>query len=376
MRVLHVIPSVSERAGGPSAAIVPMCRALQAQGVEVLLVTTDAGIGGTKAARTADYGGIPTIFFESQLGESFKYSRPLAAWLNANAGNFNAGHIHAVFNHACVAAARAFRKAGVPYVIRPLGTLDPWSMKQKSLRKRVFWSVVGEAMLAGAAGVHYTSEVEKEATESLLGVNHGRVIPLGVEAAPQSGFVRSHDPYVLVLSRLHPKKGLDVLIDAFLEIAPRFARWRLVIAGDGPAEQSLKQQAASAGDKIVFSGWLDGDDKEAILNGASLLVLPSYQENFGLCVMEALARSVPVVVSPHVNLAREIAAANAGWIAPVEKVALAATLAEALSNEDELSKRGRAGKLLSQRYSWERVAASLVELYTEITNGRACVQRV
>jgi glycosyltransferase involved in cell wall biosynthesis len=150
----------------------------------------------------------------------------------------------------------------------------------------------------------------------------------------------------------------------------------LIIAGDGPAEHSLKKQAAPAGDRIVFSGWLDGEDKEVMLSGASLLVLPSYQENFGLCVMEALARSVPVVVSPHVNLAGEIAGANAGWIAPVENHALAATLAEALSNEDELSKRGRAGKLLSERYSWERVAASLVELYTEITNGRACVQRI
>jgi glycosyltransferase involved in cell wall biosynthesis len=110
-----------------------------------------------------------------------------------------------------------------------------------------------------------------------------------------------------------------------------------------------------------------------MLLNASLLALPSYQENFGLCVMEALARSVPVLLSPHVNLANEIEAANAGWIAPVERQALTETLASALSNSGELAKRGRAGKLLSQRYSWERVATDLTELYTRIVNGNAGV---
>ena len=371
MRVLHVIPSVSERSGGPGLAIVPMCHALQAQGIEILLITTDA------VSRTVDHGGVPAIFFEAQLGESFKYSRPLATWLNANVQNFDAAHIHAVFNHACLAAARACRKMRVPYVIRPLGTLDPWSMKQKPVRKRVFWSLAGKAMLNGAAAVHYTSPAEKAATEGALGVNHGRVIPLGIEQPPATNGA-ARDRYVLVLSRLHPKKGLDVLIDAFAELTrqSQFQDWRLIIAGEGPAEDVLKQRAAAVAGRIEFPGWLDGERKEAMLRGASLLALPSYQENFGLCVMEALARSVPVLVSPHVNLAVEIAAANAGWIAQVEKDALAAALVSALSDDDELSRRGRAGKVLSQKYSWERVASSLVELYKEITNGRAYVQRV
>ena len=133
----------------------------------------------------------------------------------------------------------------------------------------------------------------------------------------------------------------------------------------------LKRRAAAAADKISFAGWLDGERKELMLRGASLLALPSYQENFGLCVMEALARSVPVLISPHVNLANEIDSANAGWIAPVETEALATTLAAALRDGDELAKRGRAGKQLSLRYSWERVADSLAKLYTEITNGGA-----
>ena len=99
---------------------------------------------------------------------------------------------------------------------------------------------------------------------------------------------------------------------------------------------------------------------------ASLLALPSHQENFGLCVMEALAHSVPVLVSPNVNLAAEIVAANAGWVAAIDEDALAAKLVEALSDDDELLKRGRAGKQLSQKYSWENAATELIKLYTSV----------
>jgi glycosyltransferase involved in cell wall biosynthesis len=350
-----------------------MCRELQKRGIEVVLAATDEGVREIESARVIDYEGVPAIFFPTQLGASFKYSRRFSVWLNANAAEFDVGHIHAVFNHSSVAAGRAFRKARVPYVIRPLGTLDPWSMKQKALRKRVFWSVAGKTMVTGAAHVHYTSQTEKTATETLLGVNHGRVIPLGIDAAEATngtGHASSSSPYVLVMSRLHPKKGLDVLIHAFIALKQRTAldRWRLIIAGDGAADyvSQLKKQAAAAPDRIIFTGWLDGERKEEMLRNASLLALPSYQENFGLCVMEALARSVPVLISPHVNLANEIEAANAGWIAPVETHALSETLAAALGDTEELAKRGRAGQSLSSRYSWERVATDLVELYTEI----------
>ena len=378
MRILHVIPSVSDRSGGPATAIVPMCRALMHQGIEVLLLSTTDGLPETRDV--AEYKGVPAIFFPPQLGASFKYSRPLATWLSSNVRNFDLAHIHAVFNHSSVSAAQACRKAGVPYIIRPLGTLDPWSMTQKPLRKRLFWQLSGKAMLRGAAAVHYTSEVEKLSTERHLGLNHGKVISLGIDAHnSNSNGPRFSEPYVLVLSRLHPKKALDVLIEAFQAVikAEKFARWRLVIAGDGPPDyvSKLKAQVAATSheDRITFTGWLDDDKKHAVLGGASLLALPSHQENFGLCVMEALSHSVPVLVSPNVNLATEIVSANAGWISAIDKDALATRLVEALSDEDELMKRGRAGKQLSQKYSWENAATGLISLYTEILNGSANV---
>jgi len=349
-----------------------MCRALMQQGIEVLLLSTTDGL---TTKHDAEYKGVPAILFPPQLGASFKYSRPLASWLSSNIKNFDVAHIHAVFNHSSIVASLACRKAGVPYIIRPLGTLDPWSMTQKSLRKRLFWQISGKAMLRDAAAVHYTSEVEKCSTERHLGLNHGKVVALGIETHANGALVRVFpEPYVLVLSRLHPKKGLDVLIDAFLSLVEngKFQNWRLIIAGDGPPDYvaKLKAAAISQPDRIVFTGWLDDDKKHAMLSGASLLALPSYQENFGLCVMEALAHSVPVLVSPNVNLAAEIVSANAGWIAAVDKNALAEKMAEALADDDELAKRGRAGKQLSQEYSWENAATGLASLYEEVLTQR------
>ena len=376
MRVLHVIPSVSERSGGPATAIIPMCRALMQQGIEVLLVSTDAGLSKTQVT---EYKDVPAKLFPTGFGESFKYSRSLASWLTANIRHFDLAHVHAVFNHSSVAAARACRRAGVPYVIRPLGTLDPWSMSQKSLRKRLFWQVVGKGILQGAAAVHYTSEAEKLSTERLTGLNHGRVVPLGVETT--STATRDKQSYVLVLSRLHPKKGIDVLIEAFLLLvqSQQFSDWRLVLAGDGPPDYvaNLKSKASQC-ERIVFTGWVDGEEKDALLGGASLLALPSHQENFGLCVMEALSQAVPVLVSPGVNLAPEIVTANAGWVAAIDKESLTAKLAEALSDEAERAKRGRAGQQLSLLYSWENATKSLVQLYQQVLqeNGDADVHRV
>ena len=419
MKVLHVIPSVSERSGGPAQAIAPMCRALQEQGIEVTLATTDAGLSGEEqrakgrgpalreelrakgegdrhsqsagssplalsplpvthhSSLMTDWNGVKTIFFPSQWGESFKYSRPFAKWLDEHAAEFDVVHIHAVFNHACIAAARACRKHGVSYIVRPLGTLDPWGMSQKSWRKRVFLYAGVNRMLSEAAAIHYTSKGEQTAVEESLKLNHGIVIPLGVDAAePTSGFLSNlpaldGHPYILVLSRLLPTKGLDALLDAFLELLGRdeFQPWRLVFAGDGPAAYvaKLKEKVTGqlASDFVIFPGWLDGESKAGALSNASLLALPSHHENFGLCVMEALACGVPVLISPHVNLAPEIEAAGAGWIAPVDR-SLQTALAEALSSEEERSRRGKAGLELANHFTWERIASQLISLYDSV----------
>jgi len=175
-------------------------------------------------------------------------------------------------------------------------------------------------------------------------------------------------PYILVLSRLHPKKNLASLIEAFNALSQRkdFASWRLVIAGDGEVDcvAALKWLARNSNGRVIFTGWLSNGVKAAALNGAQLLALPSFQENFGLCVAEALACGVPVLVSRRVNLAADVLAARAGWVTGLGPGELESALAAAMSDAAERERRGQAGrKFVAERFGFSQVTRELVALY-------------
>lgn len=393
MKVLHVIPSVAPRYGGPSQAVLEMTDALRAAGTDARIATTDADDAGrlpVELGREIDYRGVPTIFFARQFSEAYKYSRPLAQWLDSHAREFDVIHIHAVFSHACLAAGRAARERGVPYIVRPLGTLAPWSLGQKRWRKRLFWRLGVAKLLRGAAAIHYTAPDEKMLAENALGLQRGVVIPLGLNfedahantvkpglQVSAADFRASYptlgdNPYLLVLARLHPKKGQDLLFEALAPLwrEPDLAHWRLLLAGEGePAYQSrLQEQITAQGlqEKVIFTGWLSGAQKNAALQNASLLALTSHQENFGLCVLESLACGVPVLLSSGVNLAPEVARVGVGWVTPLTVADLRRTLAVSLratAQRQAMSPRARA---FAQNYRWPQIVQQLVKLYLSI----------
>jgi len=360
-----------------------MCRALKSRGLDVLIATTDVDGRARLPVQTGskvEYRGVPTIFFRG-MGERFNYSPSLGRWLDAGAAGFAVVHIHAVFSHPCIAAARACRKHNIPYIVRPLGSLDPWSMRQKALRKRLMWQMAAGRMLREAASIHYTTDEERRLAESSLGLDHGVVIPLGVDleaiqrATVEASFREHHPalgerPYVLALSRIHPKKNIELLIESFLELTkrPELSQWRLVIAGEGDSSYLARLRAlAQSRDAIIFAGWIEGAMKASAIQQASLLASPSRQENFGVAAVEALACAVPVVVSEHVNLASEISRANAGWVASLERANFSRVLAEAMMSGEERQRRGRAGKLfVEQNLSWEHAARELDRLYSAV----------
>lgn len=387
MKVLHVIPAVAARYGGPSQAVLQMCRALQSEGVEVLIAATDAD-GQSRLPVELEklilYEGVPAIFFSRQWSEAFKYSRPLSRWLIKNVERFDVTHIHAVFSHSSLAAARACQRGGVPYIVRPLGSLDPWSLTQRKLEKQILWHLGVKRMLASAAAIHYTTVAEQHLAESNLGINSGVVVPLGVDQQAfqvTSEKFRERFPflqgshYVLVLSRLHPKKGLELLLGVFSSVTQgeKFKKWSLVIAGDGELAyvESLKRFVLTKDSaNIIFTGWLDGVEKIEALRGAALLALPSYQENFAISVIEALASGVPALVSERVNLADEIREAGAGWVAPLSQEGLRAALEEAFRSDAERIRRGQQGQRLAlSQYTWPAISGELVRLYRRISNS-------
>jgi glycosyltransferase involved in cell wall biosynthesis len=376
LRILHVIPAVARRYGGPSVAVVGMCRALQARGFHVLLAATDAD-GSHRLdvvhERPTNYQEVPAIFFRRVWSEAFKWSPGLSRWAHGHVRDFDLVHVHGVFSHSALAAGSACEKAGVPYVVRPLGTLDPWSVRQKLLKKQVLFRFGVRALLGGAAAIHYTSDDERTLAERVVsGLPPGVVVPLGID---ETLFADATDGAVddvrrlVTVSRLHPKKNIDLVIDAFHALSEdeTVRRWELVVAGDGdPAYVASLQERARRGParrRISFRGWLASGEKTMLLKSSHLFVLPSEQENFGLSVAEAIACGVPVVVTPGVNLAPEIEARGAGWVTAKDAASLMATLREAMASDSERQRRGQAARALAQRFRWSAVADELGRFY-------------
>ena len=381
--VLHVIPALAPRYGGPSVAVVGMCRALTIAGASVLVATTDAD-GPDRLPVTVgqvqDWEETPTIFFRRRFGESYKWSAGLVHWLQSHVRDFDLVHVHAVFSHASLSAGKACREAGVPYVVRPLGTLDPWSLDRHALRKKVLFRLAARQFLSGASAMHYTSDEERRLAErGMPWLPPGVVVPLGVDERLFDASDRAvpAGPYVLALSRLDAKKGLELLIAAFHGLAhdTTCARWTLVIAGAGDSAyvDRLRQLThdGAAASRIVFRGWVDGADRAALFQGASLFALPSHQENFGVALAEAMASGVPVLVGPGVNLGRGLEAAGAGWVVLQECDAWHAALVHAMTHDLERTDGGRNARRFAEQFRWPTVAAQLLAMYDRVRHPAA-----
>jgi glycosyltransferase involved in cell wall biosynthesis len=372
LKVLHVVPAVAARYGGPSEAALKMVSALTDAGVEALLATTNADGPAQLAVPTGEpveYHGCRTIFFSRLPGESLKASPRLGGWLRRHANDFDLLHVHSVFSHPSVAAGNAARAAGIAYLVRPLGQLDTWSLSQHPLRKRMFLAAGGQKLVERAAAVHWTDALERQNAPRFASNRPGFVTPLGVDEALFDGDETvERPPAVLFLSRLHPKKNVESLIEAFLEAGSEFGAWRLVIAGEGDVDYvaTLRALVASRGGqaRIQFVGWLAGDGKLQALREAAVLALPSRQENFGIVVAEAMAAGTPVLVSDAVALAGEVARTGAGWVASATGEGLREKLVEAMSSEEERTRRGAAGRrLATEKFRWRGVATSLLREY-------------
>jgi glycosyltransferase involved in cell wall biosynthesis len=325
------------------------------------------------------YQGVRTIFF-SRVDERFKYTPNLAVWLGPNSRRFDVVHIHAVFSHASLAAARVCRRERVPYVLRPLGSLDPWGLGRNRVQKRVLRLVAVDRLLRDAAAVHFTTDEERRLAEQSFRNLRSVVIPLGVDdtlLTQAMAPLEDRPASVVTIGRLHPVKNLETVIQAFLTVTANVRRrhWRLVIAGDGdPAYR--KTLEALAGDevgagRITFAGWVSGQEKVDLLDRASVFVQASHQESFGLSIVEAMARGVPVIASRTVNLADEVVGAGAGWVMGTDHGTIAATLGEAIDAREERHRRAVAARAAAERFAWSAIAGTLERLYSNLQTGLA-----
>lgn len=375
MRVLHVIPSISAAHGGPSRAIRLIEQALREQGIAVDTATTDDPPGHARP-RGPEAG---TYSFRRDVG-AYKVSVSLARWLFAHAGDYDLVHIHALFSFSSTIAAWAARRAGVPYVIRPLGTLAPYGMtRRRPWLKRLSLLLVEGPILRRAAAVHFTSVMERDEAVALGLRLRQAVIPLAVLPLPAvgPGELDSRFPqlrgrsWVLFLSRLAPKKNVEALLRAVATCRMEFPEQRWLIAGDGdPAYvASLHALATDLGvaDVVVWAGHLEGAEKSAALSGADLYVLPSYSENFGIAAAEALIAGLPLVLGKGVALAGLVEQNGAGRsVEPVPEAIAAAMVAYLRDPAGRANAGVNAARLATREFSITSMGTRLGRLYETI----------
>lgn len=387
-RVLHVIPSVGHLRGGPSLMVRTIARGLTDAGVESDIATTDDNGAGRSEV---DYGvpvrseGITSWYFPRQL-QFYTVSLPLGQWLSKHSGDYDLVHIHALFSYSSAAAAIAASRSHTPYIVRPLGTLNRWGMRNRRPRlKELSFRFIESRILENAALIHFTSEQERQEASELGVCGSSAIIPNPIPIEENHSLVRGafrsrypelHDrTIVLFLSRFDRKKGLDLLIPAFARARRQCPRSTLVLAGDGdPALVSSLQSEIhrlGLGQNVLWTGFLTGDDKRAALADADLFVLPSYSENFGIAAVEAMNAGLPVIVSDQTGIHREITQAEAGLTVPCDAGALADAIVHLLSDPGKRDAMGRNGRdLARQHFSMKAVVRSTIDAYEQIVSHR------
>ncbi|MEG3850602.1 hormogonium polysaccharide biosynthesis glycosyltransferase HpsP [Microcoleus sp. herbarium19] len=392
MRILQIIPSISLVYGGPSQMVLGLSAALAAKNIEVTIITTDSNgdIGQLPLDVTLNQpikqNGYQIIYFRCSPFRRYKFSLSLLQWLNQNAGQFDLAHIHALFSPVTTLAATIARGHKLPYIMRPCGMLDPADLQKKKRLKQIYAALLERPNLAGAAAIHFTSKEEAKISERFgldstgkMPVPQDLVIPLGVRVDFYPDILpNSEIPIILFMSRIEPKKGLDLLIPALESILESGIEFHFILAGSNPQDADYETQIkvqiqnSSLAKYTTIAGFVSGDRKNELLTKADLFVLPSYYENFGIAVAEAMAAGVPVAISDRIHIAFDIQQAEAGWVTPLELGAIANSIKSALLSPEERRRRGLNGKeYANKHYNWEAIAQQTIDAYQHILSSTA-----
>jgi glycosyltransferase involved in cell wall biosynthesis len=387
LRILQVVSAYypAVRYGGPIRSVHGLSAALARRGHDVHVYTTNVdgeGVLDVPLDRPVELDGVRVHYYGVPAMRRLWWSPTLGRRLRETIRQFDVVHIHAVFLWPMLAAARTAARAGVPYVIAPRGMLIRDVIHRKNRWVKTAWiNLVERATLARAAAVHVTAHLEGAELQALrLPVHNVTWIPNGVEwpeshvpleAGPFAGLPSR---YVLFLSRISWKKGLDRLITAWQSVPDV----PLVIAGndDEGYQPGLERQVRSLGiaNRVHFVGPVSDAHKWALYERAEAFVLPSYSENFGNAVAEAMAMGCPVALTPEVGIAPLVESTGAGIVASGNPPDFAAAVRNLLSDPRLRRQMGARGVEAARAHlSWSAVAAQTEDLYRKVLRERPSV---
>lgn len=374
-RIIHIVPSMGESGGGPPRSVGQLCDHLvasmdvhlvTAEDPEDSLVALDERIQKhlVKGENRTILGRIQASGFAQTLQQLHQQQ------------NLSLCHQHGIWLRCSHETTRFASRNNIPLIIAPRGMLEPWAINNSKWKKKLAWVLYQKRDLEKVTAFHATAQSEAKSIRRLGFKQPIAVIPNGVEL-PQlhsvteweglkvkrsEGSVRT----ALFLSRINPKKGLPMLLDAWKKIAPE--GWRLVIAGNDDSNHlsvvERKIRELGLGDQVEIAGPLFGEAKERVYQEADLFVLPTYSENFGIVIAEALGYGVPVLTTTGCPW-QELQAHNCGWWVDPTPEGIEVGLRSALESSDserrEMGVRGR--ELVKQKYLWPAIAQNMSEFY-------------
>ncbi|CAG1010778.1 GDP-mannose-dependent alpha-(1-6)-phosphatidylinositol dimannoside mannosyltransferase [Phycisphaerales bacterium] len=359
MRIAHYIPAVRLAEGGVVRAVLDLAAVLAADGNGVSLLTSDDS-DAPPAWREAGASRPRLVRLPPPVLPGGLFSPAQQRTVAQALAGHDILHLHAMWTPSNLQLARLARRAGVPYVVSVHGMLDDWSMAQRSLKKRCYLLLAGRRWLRNAAAVHCTAAFELDQAAKYFDRSRAEVIPLVFDldsyrilpgpAAARTAYGLADDdaPILLFLSRIHPKKGLDVLIRAAGVLARGGVDFRLVVAGSGESgyEREMADLAAQQklGDRCRFVGLVVGPTKVSLYQAADLTVIPTSQENFGFVFIESLACGTPVVTTRGVDIWPELLRSGGATIADAEPRELAEALQSLLRDRAALRQSGEQGR--------------------------------
>lgn len=383
MKVLHLIPSLNLETGGPAKVIVELADALMSTGVRVSVYTT---VEKNEDLNTVKCSTPIKAFRRDFLSRVWVcYSRSLLRAVLKDAEEYDVIHSHGIWHYPDFVAYRAAKKTGKPLVLTVHGMLEPWCLSYKSIRKKVYLSLVEKRILRSCAGIQALAPGEAVNIDRIVGKARIFVIPNGIrieefDALPpreegEARYPELKDKKVIVfLGRVDPKKGLDILADAFGELLREQEDAHLVIAGPDAGGYKAKivrelEKKCALG-STTFTGMVFGRAKLAILSRADVFAHPSYSEGFSMSILEAMACALPVVITKECNFP-EVEAARAGIMVTPRPDEVCKALKQLVGDGDLRATMGmNARKLVESKFGVNKVAGEVHKMYAEVVNTR------